>query len=443
MKIKFIASVAILPISICLAGFLWLISSADPAQSGYLFYPLVVSACLLMASLSAGISYYLFSGVQAKNVHLEDSIKEKQSLIARQREWIESLENGITELQAKVTENAAKIKNCADPATIASRSDIPACVVNVEGLIEYINRPFEQLTGYQLSDISGTAAREVLAGPATEESEVLRSRQMSQQSYTGEVLSYKKDGTSFNAVVTYKPVGGEDHSGKCVVYLQDITTEKEAKHRLKVPEQMADNLAEAVFITDREGAIEWVNRSFQKVTGYTSEEVIGRKAASFLRSEFRKPEIGADDYSLTEAVYNYTKSGRGYWSSLSVSPVYTDQGDIEKFIAIESELDVQNEKVQEAESQIQKMWEDQYTRSVELEKREKELTEAIAMCEKIKHDVQDLWLMSDQLDSGVIITDKCGRIEWVNEGFEKVFGCKFSEVAGKLPKFTNPALPSL
>lgn len=224
---------------------------------------------------------------------------------------------------------------------------------------------------------------------------------------------------------------------------QVLTTKDENEKKLKVYERMADDLPQAVIIMDKSGAIEWVNKGFENVTEYTSEEVIGRKPESFLRSKFRRPESGADDYSLTEAVYNYTKSGRGYWSSQSVSPVYNELGEIEKFIAIESELNEQEENEQEVEDQIQKIWEDQYAKSVELDKREEELREALQLCEKIKKEVQDLWLMSDQLDSGVIITDSTGKVEWVNEGFEKVFDCKFIEVAGKMPKFINPVLPSM
>lgn len=212
---------------------------------------------------------------------------------------------------------------------------------------------------------------------------------------------------------------------------------------LKVYEQMAQNVPQVVMIMDRDGAINWVNKSFEHVTGYSSVEVIGRKPESFLRSGFRRPESGADDYSLTEAVYNYTKNGRGYWSSQSISPVYNEQGEVEKFIVIESEIGVEDDNVQDVENQIQRMWEDQYAKSIELEKREEELAEALELCEKIKKDVQDLWMMSEQLDSGVIITDRNGKVEWVNEGFEKVFGCKFGEVAGMMPKFTNPVLSSL
>jgi PAS domain-containing protein len=44
-----------------------------------------------------------------------------------------------------------------------------------------------------------------------------------------------------------------------------------------------EQTADAVLITDREGGIDYINAAFQRMTGYTQEEVSG-KTPSFLRS---------------------------------------------------------------------------------------------------------------------------------------------------------------
>lgn len=437
-KMKFFSSVVALPVSMLTFSLLLAVSPINTAETGYRSLILLAVAFLVLGVLAMKISYTFFRKLSEESREKEHLLAERKKLIDTQRTWIENLEDDILSMQVKVTEAEKKQAMIADPVFMASNTHRPAFVLDTEGKIGYVNEGFEKLTGYTLNTILGHQFEDVLTGPGTDsrDLEQIISGLETINTFSQEVLNYRNTGTSFNASITFHPVETSDGMMR-LAFIEDVSDINEKNLKLKIFEQMADNLEEAVFVTDGEGAIEWVNRSFERVTEYTSEEVIGRKAESFLRSKFRKPESGADDYSLTEAVYNYTKSGRGYWSSLSISPVYNESGKIEKFIAIESEINVQEEKVQEVENRIQELWEDQYAKSVELEKREEELVEALELCNKIKNDVQDLWLMSDQLESAVIITDQSGRIEWVNEGFEKVFDCKFSEVAGKKPGFSN------
>jgi PAS domain S-box-containing protein len=117
---------------------------------------------------------------------------------------------------------------------------------------------------------------------------------------------------------------------------------------------VAARTGNAVIITDAHGRIEWVNDSFTKITGYSPDEVIGRKPGSFLQGPDTDPAqvariraaVHAGQSAEAELV-NYSKDGVPYWIKIEVQPIRDEQGNVERFIAIES--DITTAKRQEAE----------------------------------------------------------------------------------------------
>ena len=64
-----------------------------------------------------------------------------------------------------------------------------------------------------------------------------------------------------------------------------------------------EQAADAVLVTDTSGKIEYVNRAFTALTGYSSEEAVGRPA-SILKSEIQCGEF-------YQALWNTIPVGRG------------------------------------------------------------------------------------------------------------------------------------
>ncbi len=115
----------------------------------------------------------------------------------------------------------------------------------------------------------------------------------------------------------------------------------------------------AIILTDKEGLIEWANAGFTRVTGYTLEEVIGKKPGSFLQGPDTDPatvqrirEKLLSKQAFTEEILNYTKQGEPYWLSLNITPSLDQNGNITQFIAIES--DVTERKQSEDKQRIAK-----------------------------------------------------------------------------------------
>jgi PAS domain S-box-containing protein len=72
------------------------------------------------------------------------------------------------------------------------------------------------------------------------------------------------------------PIPGEDY---VCIYGHDITRETLAEEELLKLSKAVKETADIVFITDNKGNIEYVNRSFEVVTGYTMNELRGKTPA--------------------------------------------------------------------------------------------------------------------------------------------------------------------
>ncbi|MCK4979382.1 MAG: PAS domain S-box protein, partial [Candidatus Delongbacteria bacterium] len=101
---------------------------------------------------------------------------------------------------------------------------------------------------------------------------------------------------------------------------------------------------DAIVITDSSGIIEFVNPSFEKITGYNKKEVIG-KSPSVLNSGRQNKKFYKD---LWETIsngkiwkgnfINKKKDGTLYEEEAAISPVLNDQGLIANFVAVKRDI---------------------------------------------------------------------------------------------------------
>jgi PAS domain S-box-containing protein len=98
--------------------------------------------------------------------------------------------------------------------------------------------------------------------------------------------------------------------------------------------------------------------------------------------------------SATQLI-NYSKSGREYWLDINIQPVFGSENEVVKFIAIESDITAQKL----AEEELRKL-----SRAIE------------------------------QSTATVLMTDRNGRIEYVNPHFTRLTGYTPEEARGKNPR---------
>lgn len=103
--------------------------------------------------------------------------------------------------------------------------------------------------------------------------------------------------------------------------------------------------ANAMLITDRTGAIEWINPAFTTLTGYTAEEAVGKNPRELIRSGEHSPQFYKDlwDTLLGGTIWrgeivNRRKNGTRYIEEQSITPMWDERGAISHFIAIKQDV---------------------------------------------------------------------------------------------------------
>ncbi|MFT7032563.1 MAG: PAS domain S-box-containing protein [Cyclobacteriaceae bacterium] len=117
---------------------------------------------------------------------------------------------------------------------------------------------------------------------------------------------------------------------------------------------IAKETTNAVVVTDPAGHITWVNKGFTTITGYQSEEVIGKKPSKLLQG----PDTDQNEVNKIRAaiqsgetcnvqLLNCSKDGRKYWIDIRLVPIKDDKGKIKQFIAIETDITLLKDQMTE------------------------------------------------------------------------------------------------
>ena len=122
--------------------------------------------------------------------------------------------------------------------------------------------------------------------------------------------------------------------------LQDITRQKETALELERLSLVASKTNNAVFIMDKIGKTVWVNKSVERMTGYSESELIGKTPGELLQG--KDTDAGVIDrmskklekhLPVSGIIKNYRKDGSVFWVNLDIAPVFKNNR-IENFIAI-------------------------------------------------------------------------------------------------------------
>lgn len=88
----------------------------------------------------------------------------------------------------------------------------------------------------------------------------------------------------------------------------------------------------------------FVNPAFERITGYTSAECLGRNCRFLQGTDREQPGLDALRAALRErrpeqaVMRNYRKDGSLFWNSVSISPVFDEQGQLTHFLGVQQDV---------------------------------------------------------------------------------------------------------
>jgi PAS domain S-box-containing protein len=204
--------------------------------------------------------------------------------------------------------------------------------------------------------------------------------------------------------------------------LQDLSEIKQKQQEIERLSLVAKNTSNAVIITDLKKRILWVNESTERITGYSSEELIGQTPRIFQfektdQEKIRRINKSLDEHiEVQEELLNRSKNGEEYWVSINIVSLKDDKGVPFGYMAIENDI-TQTKFLQVQREQYVQMLEESRT---QIRKMNSELEQKVQ--EKTK-DIQRLALFPQQNPNPVIEIDLLEqKLLYQNPSSIRIFG---------------------
>ncbi len=215
------------------------------------------------------------------------------------------------------------------------------------GNIRFLNPVAERLTGWAHKDALGRPLKDVFKIVSEETGNPVESP-LDKIRETGVVVGLA------NHTVLISKDGGEipiDDSGApiknmqgevtgAVLVFHDVTEKRRAERELSKLSSVIERTPDSIFITDKDGLIEYVNPAFEKLTGYTKEEAIGRKPNIVKSGEHDKVfyellwETILSGNPFHTVFANKKKNGELYYLEKTITPIADSNGSIVNFVSI-------------------------------------------------------------------------------------------------------------
>lgn len=208
------------------------------------------------------------------------------------------------------------------------------------GRITVVSASIRELLGYEPDELIGREARSFYVEPEKRALflETLHEHGGNLKSY--EIVLRHKNGSPVPVSVNaqyFRNRSGDIEGIEGTV--RDISLHKQHESKLNTLSRVMEQTADLIMVTDVEHRIEYVNPSFEKITGYSYAEVIGRKPA-ILSSGKHKPEFYQHlaetirrGNSYSNIIINRRKDGSLFYEEMTITPIKDDNGTITHYVA--------------------------------------------------------------------------------------------------------------
>jgi len=167
-------------------------------------------------------------------------------------------------------------------------------------------------------------------------------------SWTGESCLRRADGSTVPVsvfLIAHRAANGDIEYLSTVI--RDVGQAKRTESQLRVLKRAIESSPFAVSISDLglpDNPLIYVNPAFERITGYVSEEVVGKNCRLLQNADADQPEIDEIRRALRErrggyaVLKNYRKDGSMFWNELFISPVHDESGAVTHFIGIQNDI---------------------------------------------------------------------------------------------------------
>lgn len=222
-------------------------------------------------------------------------------------------------------------------------------LIDENGLVRYMNKAAEAVTGYREDEMFGKDMHQYFA-PQRFKHDIktgfdafVKTGAGMLTGRTSELVAVKKDGTEFPIELSIAPV---QRNGKinAIGILRDISERKRVEKRLELSSRVMEHALEGIMLTDGDGRIEMVNQAFADITGYSATEVVGQNPHMLSSGRHDKQFYEEMWRSLKDKgkwqgeIWNRRKDGGLYVEWLRLSAIKDSFGQATNYVGIFSDI---------------------------------------------------------------------------------------------------------
>lgn len=211
-------------------------------------------------------------------------------------------------------------------------------------------------------------------------------------------------------IATLSPLMLKNHNSfdSVLIFMDEITQFQQQEEALKYTShnlhnyKQALNSAAEVSITDIDGYIIDVNDRFLEQTGYSKEELIGKKH-SVLNSRYHSIEFFQNLWTTIKKgkvwrgeIRNITKYGTYYWCDCTIIPITDEKGEIKQFLSVNINI-----------------------------------TEKKSMITELRNIEHIFKLITENTNDLIVLMNQDGIISYVSSAYERKLGYTKEELIGQ------------
>lgn len=235
--------------------------------------------------------------------------------------------------------------------------------MDTEMRINYANKTTKELFGYTFAELKEKTLEILIAEPDFKEIHRKIFKKVSKgDTYSGEHLSIRKDGSVFFCHMNIMPLFDENGNVYCyMAYLRDVTEERKAREELVFRKNLLDSLLELtpdeIFFKDRDCRYLEISASKAEKFGVPKEEIIGKTDFSFFEEEVAEKYFAEEQDIIngkkpmpSGVGKRVGKDGKVYWISYTKVPRYDKEGNVIGVIGISRDVT----KLKKVEEELRK-----------------------------------------------------------------------------------------
>ncbi len=184
-------------------------------------------------------------------------------------------------------------------------------------------------------------------------------------------------------------------AGTAFSKLRESAKKKEYEDRLLLHDRALFYISSGVVIADAQKPdfpIVYVNKAFERITGYSEYEVIGKNCRFLQGDQVNQPEFETLRSALKRGlecsviVKNFKKDGTEFWNELTLTPIFSEAGILTHFIGIQNDI----------------------TNKIRFEQQLKEISTRVSAIIR-------------NLQAGIVVEDHHRRVVIINDEFMNIF----------------------